>query len=547
MDATKIRQLRLNPNLVGEPGFEEGETVGVAGGRDGGQTFPVVIGPMTGQQPMDFYDPEALERDRQFKRDTDAQMQREADRWHGSDAYDLASAGSSIKHMKPRQSQAEILKDLQRRRREAAGERREAGDTSTGNYELDRDLGGSEGYTEDVTDMANYYRDGGRLPRPGEEAFDQEGDLLAWDERNPGNYHENKAQIRHRRRLLRDPSVHSQQDTDLGTPEQQREWADFLQEDASLATRQRMGVAPPVRIGGKSWRERHKDGDITDEQAQVYINAEARQAQREILKRYGNSMSNETADRLASAVDAVQSGDPDAVADGLEAIRQIRQQGYRNNLLDRSRNYDDMLQNRRIVGMLNNPHEREGFILRTMQTGTPQERSALMALLGNDEAYAAEMASMMPAGGDGKSPDETDAQVMRRQYNEVKNMLLEGNVDAAYQTLRVQYQTMYPDAPPEQHQQMANDALEDMMLSMTYGTQAPGMNYRQDLRIVTRMRREAQAGWESFLSFAARAGMTYDQAAAEYRLLTGQDPPSANSGVRLPGMPSPQAWGGANG
>ena len=334
---------------------------------------------------------------------------------------------------------------------------------------------------------------------------------------------------------IRDGTFHPQQEFSLGTAAQQNEWNEYVTSSVDRMNRYMPGVLQP-RIEGKSWRDRLSDGDITPEQAVPYQMAELRQRERDIVKNFGNAMSDETADALAMAVEG---GD-------LETIRAIHTQLRRNNRLDRARNYDDMLQNRRIGQMLNSPQERQGFVYRTMASGTPEERSALAAMMGDDTVYATEMASMMPSAGGGgpaagEAAESSDASLMREQYNQVESMLLEGNTDTAYQTLRVQFQSMYPDLPPEQHEQMASDALEDMMMQMSYGNQGPGgLNYRNDPRIIQRLRREAEAGWESWLQYTSRMGMSYRQSAEEWEALTGTRPPGASGPV----SPSVSAWGG---
>lgn len=360
-----------------------------------------------------------------------------------------------------------------------------------------------------------------------------------------GDIDEATAQERNRRYRtdsIRGGEMHPQQELDLGSAEEQNQWTNYVRGSVDRMNRYYPGSLGPVKIEGPSWREREASGAITPEQADKYRAAELRQRERSIIRNYGNAISDETAARLSAAVDA---GD-------LDTVKEIHDSARRNNRLSRERNYDAMQQNQRVVGALNNPNERAGFVYRTMASGTPEERSALAATLGDDMVYPVEMAASMPAaeaGGGGPQGDSEPgfSDLSRQTFTGVRNMVLEGNLGMAQNTLLTYYADMYPDMPPAEHSRMAEDHLTDLMFKMTYSQEQPARNFATEPRLQYALRQRAQQGWDAYQQWAYSVGMNEAQVRQTYKDATGQDP-DGNSGWSLwDYLPSVDALGAGGG
>jgi len=523
-DEGRLRELQANPLLLGTEGFQSGDVM-----REGDS--PVVLGEMTGRQPLSFYPDAGVAADRNM-----VSMLRGL-RSDSPASNDMRMLRQGVEGL------PEVVKasDKTRGRKPVAwGDVREMfpGPWKPGHAP------GPEGMDElamrddwvgaNVRQMLAE-RAANENPPPPE-------DPVNFQDLPDGPITEEEAVARnrqYRQHMLQRGDVHPQQVLDLGDADAQNEWTNFVRGSVDRMNRYYPGSLE-VQIDAPQWREvqRRKaeavangvEGaeEMSPEQVAMYRTAENNQLRRDLELRYGHKLTDEKQQMLAEAFNVKPA--PDSGQTKEEATRQILLQMQADlrsqNRIERSRNRNDDLQNRRLTGGLNDPNTRQGFIYRSMEGATPQQRSAFGAAMGDPLIYTAEMDAMqppaLPAGGQGANRNglpsgrlpmdelrETEAAAL--DFAAIDNALNPPGGDPDFQKARrAATEMLGENADPQQ-------AAEIVVLRMIrLSNQQGGQNMMNDANVIRTLASYAAQGPEEFAAFVAQAGVDPGKAQQMY-------------------------------
>jgi hypothetical protein len=517
-DDRRLRELQANPLLLGTEGFRPGDTM-----REGDS--PVVLGEMTGRQPLSFYPEQGVAADRSM-----VSMLRGL-RSDSPASNDMRVLRQSVEGM-PSVSARGALPGTSAN--PMPGPFRPGFRPGIDGLE---NLALRDNAEEDIARVG--YDIGARAraliaERDGEGSQPDPANPVDFRSLPDGPITEDEAAERnqqYRRAMLQRGDVHPQQVLDLGDAEAQNEWSDFVRGSVDRMNRYYPG-SMEAQIDAPQWREvqRRKAEDVangvegaeemTPEQVAAYRKAENNQLRRDIELRYGYKLTDEKQRKLAAAFNVKPA--PDSGQTKEEATRQILLQMQADlrsqNRIERSGNRNDDLQNRRITGMLNDPNTRQGFIYRSMESATPQQRSAFGAAMGDPLVYTAEVDAMqppaLPAGGGGTRRNglpsgrlpmdelrETEAAALDfAAIDESLNPASGGEYD--FQAAqRAATEMLGENADPQQ-------AAEIVVLRMIrLSNQQGGQNMMNDANVIRTLASYAAQGPEEFAAFVAQAGV----------------------------------------